>query len=118
MTNKMKNIIALNDFSESLLNKTEYGNDGYCFESLVTYEASNKTVTEILDIYLIIGGFEPMIKMDTYCLGKIITSEKYHLDLNPRFDNITFKYLNNKLIVDGSNSPKIGNYKITFEENN
>lgn len=112
----MKNIIALKNFSESLLNKIEYGNDGYSFKSLVTYETSNKTVTEILDVYLIIGGFEPMIKIDTYCLGEIITSEKYHLDLNPKFDNITFKHLNKKLIVEGRNSPKIGNYKIKFEE--
>lgn len=113
----MKNIKALNSFKNRLYNKSRYGNDGYFFEGIVIYEAMNTTVSDIMDIYLIVGGYEPMIKMDIYSKGEIITSDKYHLDFNPRFENLNFKHIDNQLIIEGKNSPKIGNYKITFTEN-
>lgn len=118
MTHEMKNIMELNAFKDSLLSKADYGQDGFVIDGLVTYDAFNKTVTEILGVYLIIGGYEPMIKLDIYSKAKIITSDKYHLDLNPKYDNITFKYDRGQMIIEGKNSPKIGNYKVTIEERN
>ena len=112
----MKNMVEISSFKSCLLNISEHGNDGFVFESFVTYEALNKTVTEILDVYLILGGYEPVINMDIYSKGRIITSDKYHLDLNPKFDSVTFTHTGKFLIIEGKNSPKIGNYKITFEE--
>jgi hypothetical protein len=118
MTHEMKNIMELNSFKNNLLTKADYGQDGFVIEGIVTYYAINKTVTEILNVYLIIGGYEPMIKLDIYSKGKIITSDKYHLDFNPKYDNIKFKYDNGQIIIEGKNSPKIGNYKVTIEERN
>lgn len=116
MTHEMKNIAELNSFKSNLSRKSGYGHDGFMFEGLVTYNALNKTVTEILEVYLIIGGYEPMVKLDIYSKGRIINSEKFHLDLNPKYDNISFIYNNGQLTIEGRNSPKIGNYRITIEE--
>lgn len=115
MTHAMKNIIELGSFNSSIHNKREHGFDGFVFEGFVTYEASDKTVTEFLEVYLVIGGFEPMVKLDTNSRARIITSDNYHLDLNPKYDNIHFKHMNGALIINGNNSPKLGNYKVTIE---
>jgi hypothetical protein len=115
MTHAQKNIIELVSFNSSITNKREHGFDGFIFEGFVTYEALSKTVTEILEVYLIISGYEPMVKLDINSRARIITSDTYHLDLNPRYDNIHFKHNNGALIINGSNSPKIGNYRVMIE---
>jgi hypothetical protein len=82
---EMESIIALNNFKSNLKNPIEYGNDGFKFEGFVTYYVNEKVETEILQIALIIGGFEPMIKMDLDAKARILVSKKYHLDFNPKF---------------------------------
>lgn len=116
MNHLQKNINELIVFKNSLTKKTNYGQDGFVFEGLVTYHTLNKIESEILEVYLIIGGFEPLIKLDIYSKGIIIISEKYHLDLNPKYDNIIFKFDSPNMIIEGKNSPLIGNYKITIKE--
>lgn len=116
MTNEMKNISALNLFKNSLLKKTAYGKEGFMLEGMVSYTALNKTVTELLEIYIIIGGYEPMIKLDIYSKGRIIKSDKFHLDLNPKYDDMSFTFYNGQMIIEGKNSHKIGDYKIIIEE--
>jgi hypothetical protein len=111
-----ENIRELTSFNGSLGRKREFGVDGFIFNGLVTYETQNNTVVEILDVWLIVGGYEPMIRLDINSKRKRITSSEYHLDLIPRFDNITFEPIGNKLMVEVRGSPKLGNYKVTIEE--
>lgn len=101
MTHEMKNMMELNSFKDKLSQKKDFGRDGVIFKGLITYSSMNTTVTEILDVYLIIGGYTPMIKLDIYAKARIITSETYHLDLNPMYDNITFKFDSGKMIIIG-----------------
>ena len=115
----MKSIMALNQFKSAIVNKTEYGNDGYKFEGLVTYSAKGKVETEILEVALIVGGFEPTIKLDIDVKGRILTSAKYHLDFNPKFwRNTTFEFnkTENSIKIVGVNSPKLGNFEVTITE--
>lgn len=116
MENEVRNIIALNSFKDSLTKKKGYGNDGFIFRALVTYDAIGKIVTEILEVCLIIGGYEPMIKLDVAAEGRIIIDSKYHLDFNPKFNNITFKFDGKIIVVECRRSPKIGDYKVIIEE--
>lgn len=115
----MQSIMALNKFKNAIKNKSEYGNDGYKFEGLVTYSANGKIETEILEVALIIGGFEPMIRLDIDVKGRIITSAKYHLDFNPKFSRNTifvFDESQNSIKIVGTNSPKLGDYEVTISE--
>jgi hypothetical protein len=119
MDTEMQSVMSLNQFKSALKNKKEYGFDGYKFEGLVTYAAKGKIETEILEVALIVGGFEPMIKLDIDVKGRIITSAKYHLDFNPRFWQSTkfiFNELENTIIIVGKNSPKLGDYEVTIVE--
>lgn len=111
--------MALNYFKSAINNKTEHGNDGYIFEGLVTYFVDGNPVTEILEVVLVVGGFEPMIKLDIYSKARIITSVKYHLDFNPKFSQSTkfsFDTEDNILTITGTKSPKLGNYYLTIRE--
>lgn len=119
MDTEMKSIMALNQFKSAIVNKTEYGNDGYKFEGLVTYSAKGKVETEILEVALIVGGFEPTIKLDIDVKGRILTSAKYHLDFNPKFSQNTkfiFDELEKSITIIGANSPKLGDYEVTIVE--
>ena len=118
MTQEMESIYALNSFKSILRNKKEWGNDSFRFEGLVTYSAFDKVVTEILEVELVIGGFEPMIKLDLDRKGRIITSVNYHLDFNPRFEKTTIFSFDeiNTIKIEGKNSPKMGNYEVTIKE--
>lgn len=119
MDTEMQSVIALNQFKSAIKNKIEYGYDGYKFEGLVTYSAKGKVETEILEVALIVGGFEPTIKLDIDVKGRIITSAKYHLDFNPRFSKSTkfiFNKLENSITIIGKNSPKLGDYEVTIVE--
>lgn len=118
MTLEMESIKALNDFKNSLKSKTALGRDSFKFKGLVTYTALDKEVTEILDVILVISGFQPEIKLDIDFKGKIIVSDIYHLDFNPRFENTLFKFdfEKNTIIIEGKNSPKLSNYKVTISE--
>lgn len=116
MTHEMKNIIELNSFKDYITSKSDSGNDGFIFEGFITYEALSEVVTEILEVYLVIGGFEPMIKLDIFSKGRITTSHKYHLDINPKYENIALKHNFDSLIIRGTNSPKLGDYKIIIKE--
>ena len=118
MDKETLNNIAIQSFKNSLENKSEFGNDGFQFKGLVEYEAHNKITSEILDVYLIIGGYEPMVRLDIYEKGKKITLDKFHFDFNPKFNNMTFEFLENEkqLIISGKNSPKLGNYKVKIRE--
>ncbi|MFD2938779.1 hypothetical protein [Flavobacterium notoginsengisoli] len=111
--------MALNQFKSAIKNKTEFGNDGYKFEGLVTYSAKGKIETEILDVVLIVGGFEPTIKLDIDFKGRILTSTKYHLDFNPKFSKNTlfvFDESKKSITITGTNSPKLGDYEVTIVE--
>ena len=115
----MESIMALNEFKSAVINKTDYGNDGYKFEGLVTYYTNGKVETEVLEVALIIGGYEPMIKLDIDANARIITSAKYHLDFNPKFwRNTTFEFnkTENSIKIVGVNSPKLGNFEVTITE--
>jgi hypothetical protein len=118
MNKETLNNIAIQSFKNSVVKKLEFGNDGFQFQGLVEYNAFNKTTTEVLDVYLIIGGYEPMVKLDIYEKGKIITLEKFHFDFNPRYNNMTFEFNenDNQLIITGKNSPKLGNYQVKIKE--
>ncbi|WP_027395790.1 hypothetical protein [Aquimarina latercula] len=119
MDQETKSNIALNQLRNKLTNIEDFGDDGYKARCKVTYTVRGKSDTEILEVYLIVGGFEPMIKLDIYELGEIITIDKYHMDFNPRFSNNTkFSYDNDSgiLTIDGKNSPKIGNFTVEIEE--
>ena len=116
---EIKSIQALNYFKEAVRDKKEYGYDGFTFEGLVTYFVRGTSVTEILEVALIVGGFEPMIKLDIYSKGRIITSAKYHLDFNPKFSQNTkfsFDPKNSVFTITGTNSSKLGNYSLTIRE--
>ena len=118
MTEEMKSLMAMNTFKSTLLNKEEHG-EGFKFNGIVAYSTYGKTVTENLEVFLIVGGFEPMINLDIFELGNKITSEKYHMDFNPKFSSNTkfiFDEEENSLIIQGYNSPKIGDYKVIIKE--
>jgi hypothetical protein len=109
----------LNEFKSALKNKRDFGNDGHKFEGLVTYYTNGKIETEILEIALITGGYEPVIRLDIDLKGRIITSEKYHLDFNPKFwKNTKFEFdkAKNLIKIVGINSPKLGNFEVTISE--
>jgi hypothetical protein len=57
MTHAQINITELASFNSSVTNKKDHGVDGFIFEGFITYEALDRTVTEILEVYLIIGGY-------------------------------------------------------------
>ncbi len=118
MDKETLNNIAIQSFKESLENKAEYGNNGFQFQGLVEYEAHNKTITELLDVYLIIGGYEPMVRLDIYEKGRKITVDKFHFDFNPRYDNMTFEFVEKEkqLVITGKNSPKLGRYQVKIKE--
>lgn len=113
-----KSISALNQFKDSLNNKEEYGNDGFQFNGLVEYKVAGQTTIEVLEVILIIGGFEPMIKLDIYEKGIKITKDDFHLDFNSRFTNTEFDFNSAKpsIIITGKNSPKLGNYSVEITE--
>jgi hypothetical protein len=116
MSHEMKSIIALNSFKEDILNLKEFGRDGFVFDGLVTYKVVGGIYSEILKVYLIIGGYEPMIKLDIHAEGRVIVSSKFHLDFNPAFSNTVFEYNNNRLLIIGRSSPKLGDYEVNIEE--
>lgn len=119
MTSETKSIIALNEFKDCLESKREFGNDGFIFNGLITYDALRKKVVEVLDVYLIIGGYEPMVKLDINENGKKITDKIYHMDFNPKYYKDTiFKFDSSSkmLIIEGKSSPKIGDYKVEIKE--
>ncbi len=119
MNTEINSIMALNQFKSAIVNKKEYGNDGYEFEGLVTYYANGKIETEILEVILILGGFEPLIKLDVYSKGRILTNEKYHLDFYPKFfpnTQFVFNELEKSITIIGKNSPKLGSYEVTIVE--
>lgn len=111
-------IRALNEFKNNLKYKAEYGNDGFQFKGLVNYELNGKTVSEELDVVLIIGGYDPCVQLDVNENGRNITSDNFHMDFNPRFKNTEFQFnsKNSSLIIIGKNSPKMGNYKLEILE--
>ena len=116
---EMSNVMAINKLKSALKNKEEYGNDGYEFRSLITYKSKGKTVTEILQTVLIIGGYEPLVRIDSQEEGEIITSDKYHMDFNPKFfKTSTFEFDSSAdvLTIKG-NSPKMGgDYTVEIQE--
>jgi|GEM_PF-1367613 len=114
-----ESIIALNEFKKGVIKKGDYGNDGCKFEGLVTYSVNGKVETEILEVVIITGGYEPMIKLDIDVKGRIITSAKYHLDFNPRFSKRTmfkFNKMDDSITIIGKNSPKLGDYEVKIIE--
>ena len=119
MDTEMQSIMALNQFKSVLNHSIEYGYDGVKFEGFVTYSAKGKVETEILEVALIIGGFEPAIKLDIDAKSRKITSAKYHLDFNPKFSKSTkfiFNNVENSITILGLNSPKLGDYEVTIVE--
>lgn len=113
-------IIALNQFKSSLSTKEKFGNDGFQFNGLVQYNVAGKTTIEVLEVILIVGGFEPMIKLDIYEKGIKITKDDFHLDFNSRFNNTEFVFdpVKQSIIITGKNSPKLGNYSVEITESN
>lgn len=115
----MSNISAINKLKSALKNKWEYGNDGFEFRGLITYTSKGKTVTEILQTILIIGGYEPLVRIDSKEEGEIITSDDYHMDFNPKFfktSTFEFDYSTEILTIKGS-SPKMGgDYFVEIQE--
>lgn len=112
-------IHALNTFKDGIKNLKGYGDDGFKFEGYIKYTVNGKVETERLEVYLIIGGYNPMVKLDIYEKGNVITLNKYHLDFDPEFwKNTVFKNESNpnRLIIEGFNSPKLGNYTVEIEE--
>ena len=111
-------IIALNQFKSSLNNKEKFGNDGFQFNGLVEYNVAGKTTIEVLEVILIVAGFEPMIKIDIYEKGIKITKDDFHLDFNSRFNNTEFDFdpVKQSIIITGKNSPKLGNYSVEIRE--
>jgi len=118
MDTEMKSIGAMGDFRNNLKAKEEYGNDGCKFNGLVTYHALNEIFIEVLEVFLITSGYEPMVKLDINEKGEIIKSDKFHLDFNPKYSNtvISFDKKLNALKINGKNSPKLGNYELTIVE--
>ena len=54
-------------------------------------------------------------KLDIFEKGAIITSKKFHVDFNTRFNVFTFDKINHKLIIEGE-SEKLGSYKLELQE--
>ena len=97
MDQETNNNIDLNELRNSLSNIVSFGDDGYKARCKVTYVAIGKTETEILDVFLIVGGYEPMIRFDIYEEGEIITLDKYHMDFNPKFSKKTLDFHSMKI---------------------
>lgn len=119
MNEEDKSILALNRFKSALKDKEKYGNEGFKFKGLVVYNALGKEIIETLECVIIVGGYKPMFKINTDDKGKLIKENIYHLDFNPFYSqNTLFIYndINRTFIIDGKNSPKLGNYKITVSE--
>ena len=110
----MKNSIALNDLKDSIIVKEKYGKNGYKFRGFITYFAFGKVFTEILDVFLLLGDYEPTLNLDMGENGDIIKSDKFHLDFNIKFN--TMIYSNNLFTIEGKKSPKMGDYKVTISE--
>ena len=113
-----KSIRALNQFKSSLKNKEEYGSDGFQFNGLVKFNVGGIITSEVLEVILIIGGFNPMIKLDIYEKGEYITEDNFHLDFNSRFNGTDFDFNSKKpsIIITGKNSPKLGNFTVEITE--
>lgn len=119
MDQEMKSLRALSTFRDNINQIEKFSGDGYIAKCKVTYKTSTKTESEILDVFLIIGGYTPMIKLDMRVLGKIITVDNYHMDFDPQFSKSTtfsFDPQTKTLIIEGKNSPKIGNYTVEIVE--
>jgi len=110
----LSNLLAL---YRGLVSKSRYGNDGFMFVGLVTYDAYSKSYSEPLEVYLTIGGANPGIRLDIYEKGKSITISKFHLDFNPDFINPTMIYdKNTKTLNIQGTSPKMGSYRLSISE--
>ncbi len=119
MTDEDKSILALNQFKSALKRKEKYGNEGFKFKGIVVYDALGKSITENLECVIIVGGFQPVFKINTDDSGVLITEDIYHLDFNPFYSkNTSFSYNDSDetFIINGIDSPKIGNYKVTISE--
>ncbi len=118
MDKETKNNIAMQEFKNSVQKISKFGDDGFQLQGLVEYEAFNKTTTEILDVYLIIGGYEPLVRLDIYEKGQKITLANFHFDFNPRYNNMTFEFdeSSSQLIISGTDSPKLGDYRVKIKE--
>lgn len=114
----MKSISAMNSFRNTVHNIEPHGHD-YKTKCKVTYNAFGKSQTEILEVFILVSGYEPTIRLDIFEKGRVITSKLYHMDFNPAFsDNTKFLFdtESRTLVIEGTNSPRLGNYSVLIEE--
>ena len=69
-----------------------------------------------MEVYLISTSDRPLIKLDIFSKARIITLKKFHLDIDPKYNNLTIKFEDGYLKIEGRDSSKIGSYVITIKE--
>lgn len=114
--NENLNIQAIHSFKNSLQNYEEYGFLGFKQKCLITYSSKFfDTKEEILMVYFIVNGANPAIKIDVENNAKILISDFYHLDFEPKFSNtIRFNNRLNALKINGK-SNKMGEYQLIIK---
>ena len=117
MDNESLNIDAIHSCKNLWDNFEEYGSVGLKTKVNVEYSSdSRQTVNNILEIVLIVNGYNPEVQLNNLSTSSLITRENYHLDFKARFDNkIRFDEKNSCLIITGQSS-KMGNYKIIITQ--
>lgn len=114
--NENLNIRAIHQFKNSLSNYEYYGSVGFTKICLISYKSQFlKNKNEILNVSFVVNGANPAINIDVENVAKTITSDTYHLDFEPKYENIIrFNENDNTLEINGK-SPKMGEYSLTIK---
>ncbi|MEI8594215.1 hypothetical protein [Photobacterium sp. Hal280] len=100
----MSSHLAMQDFVDNLsLKRDDYGN--CTFQALVEFRSKRRNVSEITTVKFIRNGYND--GNITITEEAELTSDYYHLDFSPDWQEYSFNPNDNSLLIKGS-SPKMG----------